>query len=102
LTAIGAVNDSMALGVIRAAAAMGIPCPAQLSVVGFDNISWAQLNDPPLTTLDVPKRQMGREAAHRLLSLLSNSDEVTDTPPTQLTITACLIERHSTARLERG
>ena len=100
LTAIGAVNDSMALGVIRAAQADGRRIPANLSVIGFDNIAWSQLNDPPLTTLDVPKRQMGSEAAHRLLSLLSGLED--GLLPTQLNIAVRLIERGSTAPPERG
>ena len=95
LTAIGAVNDSMALGAIRAAQGAGLQVPNDISVIGFDNIAWASLNNPPLTTLDVPKQQLGIEAAHRLLSLLTE----TENPPltTQLTIAVRLIERASTA-----
>ncbi len=100
LTAIGAVNDSMALGAMRAAQSAGRRVPADLSVVGFDNIAWAPLNDPPLTTLDVPKRQMGTEAAHRLLGLLNNA--ANGVLPTNLTVAVSLIERGSTARVERG
>ncbi|MHB8627528.1 MAG: LacI family DNA-binding transcriptional regulator [Aggregatilineales bacterium] len=100
LTAIGAVNDSMAVGAIRAAQAAGRRIPAELSVVGFDNIAWSQLNDPPLTTLDVPKRQMGLEAAHRLLSLLSTPED--GVLPTQLNVAVRLIERGSTAAPQRG
>ncbi len=105
LTAIGAVNDVMAFGAIRAARMMGKRVPEALSVIGFDNIAWAALNDPPLTTLDVPKRQMGKEAAHRLLSLLTDSGEGNSNGnssaggslPTQLTVAVRLIERSSTA-----
>lgn len=92
LTAIGTVNDSMAFGVIRAARAAGRMTPDNLSVVGFDNISWAELNDPPLTTLDVPKHQIGAEAARRLIALL----EAPDMAPTHLNIAVRLIERGST------
>ena len=95
VTAIGTVNDSMALGAIRAAQASGRRVPGDLSVIGFDNIAWASLNNPPLTTLDVPKQQMGIEAARRLLSLLTEAD--TAPLSTQLTIAVKLIVRASTA-----
>jgi len=93
LTAICAVNDSMALGAIRAARALGKQVPRDLSVVGFDNIVWAQLNDPALTTLDIPKRQLGVEAARRLIALLDDPNLA----PTQLMISVRLVERASTA-----
>lgn len=92
-TAICAVNDSMALGAIRAARSMGRQVPRDLSVVGFDNIAWAELNDPALTTLDIPKRQLGVEAARRMISLLDDPELA----PTQLMISVRLIERDSTA-----
>jgi DNA-binding LacI/PurR family transcriptional regulator len=90
----------MALGTIQAARAVGRRIPADLSIVGFDNIEWAKLNDPPLTTLDVPKRQMGAEAARRLLALLKEPED--GALPTQLNIAVRLIERASTASPERG
>lgn len=74
LTALCAVNDSMAIGAIRAAQGQGRVVPKDLSVVGFDNITWAELNDPPLTTVNIPKRQIGQEAANRLIALLNNPD----------------------------
>ena len=74
LTAVSAVNDSVAIGAIRAAARLGHSTPDDLSVVGFDDISWAQLNDPPLTTVHVFKRRMGKLAAQRLLDCIQNPD----------------------------
>jgi LacI family transcriptional regulator len=92
-TALCAVNDSMALGAIRYAREAGWRVPADLSVVGFDDIAWASLNDPPLTTLSVPKRQMGSEAASRLMRLLAGDDQA----PTTLSLEVSLVERASTA-----
>jgi LacI family transcriptional regulator len=91
LTALCAVNDSMAMGVIRAARANGHSVPEILSVVGFDDIAWAQLSDPPLTTVNIPKHQMGREAAHRLVALLDDSGLL----PTEITVSVQLVERES-------
>ena len=63
LTAICAVNDAMALGAMRAAQESGKSIPGDLSIVGFDDIPLASLNEPQLTTIRVPKRQMGAEVA---------------------------------------
>ncbi len=93
ITAVCAVNDSMAIGAIRAARIHGLSTPQQLSVVGFDDIEWAAHNDPPLTTINTPKRQLGAEAARRLLAVLADPDLA----PTDLIIAVRLIERASTA-----
>lgn len=92
LTAIAAVNDAMALGAIRAARQMGRRVPDDLSVTGFDNIEWATLNDPPLTTIHVPKSQLGQEAAKRLLSMLGGSSA----QPVEVAVSTQLIVRQST------
>jgi DNA-binding LacI/PurR family transcriptional regulator len=94
ITAICAVNDSMALGAIRAATAAGRRVPADLSVIGFDNIVWGEMNEPPLTTIHIPKQQLGTEAAGRLLLLLANPDA----EPTNLIIGVRLVERASSGR----
>ncbi|MBI5666543.1 MAG: LacI family DNA-binding transcriptional regulator [Chloroflexi bacterium] len=98
LTAVCAVNDSMAIGAIRAAQAQGRVVPDDLSVVGFDDIDWAALNNPPLTTISVPKRQVGQEAVRRLLSLLNEPD----THPVEVVVSVQLIERRSTGPCRDG
>lgn len=97
ITGLCAVNDSMALGAIRAARAMGRAVPADLSVIGFDDITWAALNDPPLTTMRIPKRQIGLEAAYRLLLLLRTPGLA----PTRLALAVELVERATTQKRRR-
>ncbi len=94
VTALCAVNDSMAIGAIQAAQAAGRRVPDDLSVIGFDNIEWARLNRPPLTTIDVPKHQIGKEAASRLLTLLNNDDLM----PAEISVAVRLVERSTCAR----
>lgn len=96
ITALFAVNDAMAIGAIRAARAAGRQVPADLSVIGFDDVAWASLNDPPLTTIEIPKQQMGVEAARRILSLIDHPDDA----PTHLTVSVRLIERQSTLPIQ--
>lgn len=95
ITGICAVNDSMAIGVIHAAQDKGLNIPDDLSVVGFDDITWAELNNPPLTTIRIEKAQMGKEAARRLYLMLTE-DEF---PPAEVLISVSLIERASTHQL---
>jgi LacI family transcriptional regulator, galactose operon repressor len=95
MTALCAVNDSMALGAIRAARSQGRRIPDDLSVVGFDDILWAQLNDPPLTTVHIPTRQMGVEAANRLISSMADQELA----PTNVTVAVKLVKRGSTRPL---
>lgn len=94
LTAICAVNDSMAIGAIRAARAVGKQVPDDLSVIGFDDIPWAELNDPPLTTIHIPRQQIGKEAAHRVLMLLDDADLLAS----EILVPVTLVERQSTSR----
>lgn len=66
-TAVVAVNDAMAIGAIRQARRLDRRVPEDLAVVGFDDISWAAISDPPLTTVRVPIVQIGRRAGRILL-----------------------------------
>ncbi len=65
--AVVAINDAMAIGAIRQARKLGRRVPEDLAVVGFDDISWAEHADPPLTTVRVPIVQIGRRAGRILL-----------------------------------
>lgn len=69
-TAIFAANDLSALGVMDAAARLGVRVPDELSVVGYDDIPEAGQTHPPLTTVSQPLRRMGAEAVLLLLRLL--------------------------------
>ncbi|HLW61399.1 MAG TPA: LacI family DNA-binding transcriptional regulator [bacterium] len=69
-TAVFAVTDILALGVINAARERGLRIPRDLSVVGMDDIELAAVTDPPLTTVRIPKEKMGQRAARILLDLV--------------------------------
>lgn len=81
-TAIFACNDEMAAGVYKAAQRMGISIPADLSVVGYDDSPLASQLWPALTTVRLPVRDVGRQAAAMLLGDLATSSAsgVTVTP----------------------
>jgi len=66
-TAVFVTSDLMALGGLCAAGATGVRVPAQLSVVGYDDIAGARYALPPLTTVAPPKRDMARLAIDLLI-----------------------------------
>ncbi|MFI9172686.1 LacI family DNA-binding transcriptional regulator [Streptomyces lincolnensis] len=74
-TAIFAGNDEIAIGVIEAARTRVLRVPEDLSVVGFDDTSLAQMASPPLTTVRQPLREMGG-AALRTALRLANGEKV--------------------------
>lgn len=65
-------NDVLAAGALQQAHAMGIPVPGQVSITGFDDIQLAQVVTPPLTTVHVPHREMGRRAADMLVEMVED------------------------------
>ena len=89
-TAVISGNDVQAAGALRAARAAGLRVPEDLSIVGFDDIELASALDPPLTTMHVPHRRMGRAAAKRLLSMISQ-----DEPSLNVLFETRIVERGS-------
>jgi LacI family transcriptional regulator len=69
-TAIFCANDQTALGAYQAAHEAGLSIPADLSIVGFDNIPDAALATPGLTTVDQSIREMGILATQMLVKLI--------------------------------
>ncbi|WP_261816475.1 DNA-binding transcriptional regulator CytR [Vibrio gallicus] len=69
-TAVFCHNDIIAIGVIHEAKNMGLRVPEDLSIIGFDNISFSEYCDPPLTTVAQPRFEIGYQAAQVLLNQL--------------------------------
>ncbi|MDB4246047.1 LacI family DNA-binding transcriptional regulator [bacterium] len=76
-TAVFCGNDVLAVGALRQAQDMQINVPKDVSIVGFDDIELAQVAYPPLTTVHVPHREMGRRAAQILVQALKDGQEMT-------------------------
>lgn len=69
-TAVAAANDLMAIGAMEALRHSGMRVPDDVAVVGFDDITFASLVSPALTTVAQPKYRMGQLAMDRLLALM--------------------------------
>jgi LacI family repressor for deo operon, udp, cdd, tsx, nupC, and nupG len=91
-TAVFCSNDEMAIGLLRTLASEGLRVPEDISVAGFDDIEFAAMATPALTTIRQPRRELGRQGATALLQLLRGRN-----PPARLRLETELIERASTA-----
>jgi len=78
-TALLCANDMMAIGALEYCRASGLNVPADVSVVGFDDVPMAPLLSPRLTTVRQPAREMGVYAAELLLDLI-RGDAKPDSP----------------------
>ena len=68
-------TDVLALGFMREALQFGVKIPEEIAVVGCDNIKFAQYYTPSLTTIHIPKYELGRKAAFKLSALIENPTE---------------------------
>jgi LacI family transcriptional regulator len=92
-SAIFAVNDLMAMGVIRAAVEQGLKVPDDLAVVGFDDIELASYTIPPLTTISQPINDIGQIA----VELLTERIDQPDLEPRRIIINGELVVRGTSA-----
>ena len=74
-TAAFAINDIIALGVMKALQEKNISVPDEISLIAFDNLSMSEITNPPLSTVNVPKRQIGQVALDMLYLKLHHPSE---------------------------
>lgn len=98
ITGVVAGNDLLAIGVIAAAAEQGRNCPADISVVGFNDMLLAGRLQPPLTTVRIPQYDVGARAAELLMALIAEPER----NPETVQISGELIVRGSTASPATG
>ncbi len=94
-TAVFCANDSMALGLIRGLFTLGLQVPRDMSVVGFDDIQAGEMATPPLTTMRIPKAEIGAQVVRLLLDVIADREEK-PCPTVRLPVT--LVERGSVTR----
>lgn len=91
-TAVFCYNDMTAIGVMKAIRAAGMRIPEDVSIIGYDDISFASLVAPPLTTIAQAKYALGESAMCLALDLLSEQARATDR-----VLTPALVKRQSCA-----
>ena len=66
----------IALGAVKAMSDHGIRIPEDVSIVGFDDLPFSSISAPPLTTLRVPKEEMGRVAIRRISEIIQTGENL--------------------------
>lgn len=94
-TAIFAATDRLALGVLRASLERGVRIPEELSVVGYDDASFAATVWPPLTTVRYPIQEMSDKAAEVLVEMIEGRRQ--PDAPLRYTFRPTLVVRSSCA-----
>lgn len=95
-TAIFAANDLMAMGAMLGMRELGLRCPEDVSIVGFDNLDIVDLLQPPLTTVQQPVYRLGVTAAELLLERISGANDA----PKEILLETELIRRGSVIRAQ--
>ena len=93
-TAVFASNDEMAVGVINELRTHGFRVPQDVSVVGFDDIVFADAADPPLTTIRQARREIGSRAMAMMIGILNGQQP----DENEVLIDVELVVRGTTAR----
>ena len=83
-TAVFATDDVKALGIYKAAKALGLKIPQDISVIGHNDFDFAPLISPPLSTVRVPIYELGMVSASKLFQMIQNSNEESQLLPTEL------------------
>ena len=63
-------SDNIVIGASSALQEAGLRVPEDISIVGFDDIPWAQYADPPITTIHMPAQQLAQRACYLLMDLM--------------------------------
>ncbi|MET0622134.1 MAG: LacI family DNA-binding transcriptional regulator [Pyrinomonadaceae bacterium] len=92
-TAVVVANDMMALGAMREFRKAGLSIPGDISVVGFDDIAFAALSEPPLTTVCSPRVEIGRRVVEALVTMIEHPEQ----QGFEVSLPTHLITRDSTA-----
>ena len=93
LTAVVAANDMLALGCLDATKELGLRVPEDISITGYDDIQFLDRMSPALTTVHVPKYEMGALATQKLLDMIAGDDSSASIVRVQ----PSLVVRNSTA-----
>lgn len=91
--AIQTLNDQMAIGALKALKEAGVKVPQQVAIAGCDNIFPSTLVSPQITTLDIPKYELGHTAFEELKRLMDGEGK---TAPRSIILEAELLVRQST------
>jgi LacI family transcriptional regulator len=90
-TALFVMNGLMVIGALQAINKLGLRCPQDIALVGFDNLEWAPVVYPRLTTVSQPTYEIGQQAAQLLFERMKNRQGA----PREIRLAPTLIIRES-------
>lgn len=96
-TALLVVDDLMSLGVLQTLHTIGLRIPEDLSLISFNNALYAELANPPLSSVDIQILELGMEAVKQLIARIANSNE----PIKRVIIPHKIIVRSSCGRIDK-
>lgn len=96
-TAFFADNDVIAIGAMRAIKEKGLRVPEDISIVGFDDLSFGAISNPGLTTTRVFKQEMGQIAVNRLLEVVQEGNRA----KTKIQVCTEFVERESVSDIHK-
>ncbi|MBU2677041.1 MAG: substrate-binding domain-containing protein, partial [Gammaproteobacteria bacterium] len=94
-TAIFCANDEMAIGCLHEVKTAGLTVPGDISIMGFDDIRYAEVTDPPLTTVSQPAEEIGERVMYRLCRNIDDGNDENGEPEI---VPHKLVVRQSVAR----
>jgi LacI family transcriptional regulator len=97
ITAIFAANDALAIGAMQYCKDNGIKIPNDISIIGFDDVEADLLLDPPLSTVRVPKIEMGAEAMQLMVNIINKNNIIAK----RILVPVVLIARESTMQVNK-
>ena len=74
-TAVIASNDMSAIGAMRVAIIAGLRVPDDISIIGFDDIDFCQITQPPLTTIQISRQNLAEKAFDALTSIIKGKSQ---------------------------
>jgi LacI family transcriptional regulator len=95
-TAFFADNDMIALGAMKALQDRDYRIPEDVSIIGFDDLPFCEISSPRLTSLRVPKQEMGRLAVRKLIDMVKREDDIL----TKVQVCTEFVERDSVLKLK--
>lgn len=94
-TAFFSDNDMVALGAMKALQESGYQIPEDISIIGFDDLPFCEITSPRLTSIRVPKQEMGQLAVKRIVEMIKENSNVN----TKIQVCTDFVERDSVKRL---
>jgi LacI family transcriptional regulator len=96
--AVFANNDVVAMGAMQAIREKNLKIPEDVAVVGFSNWFYSQMTDPPLSSVDQPGFEMGKQSLRLLVRQIEHEDEKEALPPETIILKTALVARDSSLR----